>query len=136
MPAIYPDNCPACGARGLKWLEPDQSVPTDQLVCEACGGMFEARTLKRSEEDPLALEQMKRIERELARVGADGRGGTERMVVEARKHGRCSVSCSTGSLMTAYAEILSKLHALPDGAGFSAVWEALFDFPETPDCFD
>jgi ankyrin repeat protein len=40
------DRCPGCGGEGLTLIKADATVPSDQLACEACGGMFDAETME------------------------------------------------------------------------------------------
>lgn len=41
-----PETCPECGGR-LELIKADAAVPADQVLCKACGGMFDTQTMER-----------------------------------------------------------------------------------------
>ena len=79
---------------------------------------------------------LEKIESELIRLGVLHLGGERELTLEAHADGRVTISCDTAMLFTPPEEIVRKLSALADQAGFDAVWTALFDFPEGPDLDD
>jgi hypothetical protein len=75
---------------------------------------------------------LEKIESELKRLGVLHLEGERELTVEEHADGRVTISCATAMLFTPPEEILRKLSALKDQAGFDTVWTALFDFPEGP----
>ena len=72
------------------------------------------------------------LRRELVRLAALD-GGTRRgLRWEGLSNGRWKVSCRSAFRTAAPDRILADLDRLPDGAGWKAVWEALFSWPESP----
>ena len=72
------------------------------------------------------------LERELVRLAAL-RGGVRRgLCWEAMPNGQWKVSCRSAFRTAPADRILADLCRLPDAAGWKAVWEALFSWPESP----
>lgn len=66
------------------------------------------------------------IEAELDRIQAR----RDDLEVEVTAKGQVDFRWSTGTKLMSADEALTQLRSLPDGAGFQAVWSALFDFPD------
>jgi hypothetical protein len=72
------------------------------------------------------------LRRQLVRLGALD-GGIERgLRWEELPNGQWKISCRSAFRFAAPDRILSDLGRLADGAGWKAVWEALFSWPESP----
>ena len=66
------------------------------------------------------------IEAELDRLQAR----RDDLKVEVTAKGQVDFRWSTGFKLMSADEALTQLRSLPDGAGFQAIWSALFDFPD------
>jgi NAD-dependent DNA ligase len=53
-----PDRCPECGAEGLGLEKQGGSVPSDQVFCNACGGMFDTESMEQVPTSVLRTESM------------------------------------------------------------------------------
>ena len=72
------------------------------------------------------------LRRELVRLDALEAGRLRGLCWEEQSNGRWKVSCETGFRWDFPDRFLADLGRLPDEAGWSAAWEALFSFPESP----
>ena len=72
------------------------------------------------------------LRRELVRLAARDDGIRRGLRWESKPNGQWKVSCRSGFRTAPPDRILADLGRLPDGAGWDAVWEALFSWPESP----
>ncbi len=72
------------------------------------------------------------LHRELVRLEALRDGLRRGLRCEERPNGRWAVSCRSAHRWGPPEKILSDLRRLPDGAGWRALWETLFSWPDSP----
>ncbi len=72
------------------------------------------------------------LRHELVRLEALEGGIQNGLRFEEGPNGNWKISCTTAFHSAAPDRILSDLERVPDGAGWKAVWEALFSWPESP----